>query len=452
MKTHPTNKTLMIYADDPSAVKNRAGVAAHLKACTECSTTVEEYRTIATAQQEPDIWLMASELLTGAKLQQIAEFEALMRTEDEEAKVILTPFLESVYAFSLFTLEKKKEAFSGGVVRLLCAAARDQCDRQPRFAVALAETATAIADALPDDLYPSRAVFEVRGLAWKDYSTALRYVGRFDDCWQALDLAEEAYRQLVGGGSAGTDLAAVALGRASMLFKQERYAEALRHARKASEAFADFHDQIHYFEAKHVEANILQMMGDAKGAASVYKAMLQQADAVGDADMKARAAHNLGVVYVGKGQIDQAASYFSTALKIVEKLHLPVRVARTRWGLGSVSLAAGRYLEAAQQLTAARAELFSLGMMSDGHVAGLDLAEALVVLGHWKEVQVLCTQMATFFRTAAMINGSLMAASYMKEAATARTLTRRQIGHVREYLQAVERRPSLIFVPPPPER
>ena len=81
-------------------------------------------------------------------------------------------------------------------MRLLCEAARAECDREPEFSLSLADTACLIADSLPHDYYPAAAINHLRGNAWKEYSTACRYLGRFDNSFDALDRAARAYERL----------------------------------------------------------------------------------------------------------------------------------------------------------------------------------------------------------------------------------------------------------------
>lgn len=447
MTPHPAEEMLMVYAEDPASLADVADVEAHVDRCDECAAAVDDYRLITAAQRQQETWWASHEVAEGPTLHVIQQFVERMQAEDEEARSILEPFLESVYKFSSANIASKRRYFTGGVVRLLCAAARDQCDRTPLFALALAQTAIEIAEALPDDHYPARAVFELRGTAWKEYSTACRYLGRFEEGWKALDRAEEAYRKL----APGSRLATVNLARASLLYKQEHYAEALPYARRASADFTYFHEQQRYFDAKQVEATILRLMGDPSGAGAAYEAMLMQAEAAGDAEMKGRAAQNLGVVYLESGNLSRAGFYFATALQISEELGHHARAARTRWSIGAVALASGNFQEAVRRLTSARAQLLSLGMASTAQLAALHLAEALLMLERWNEVHALCTELVAFFRNSDMITGALTAASFLKEAAAARTLTRKQIGHVREYLETLERKPLLAFAPPPPE-
>src|SRR5207244_10801958 len=55
---------------------------------------------------------------------------------------------------------------------------RRRLDRNPREALALADVATTIADALPATAYPAVTLAQIRAMAWKDRGNALRLLGR----------------------------------------------------------------------------------------------------------------------------------------------------------------------------------------------------------------------------------------------------------------------------------
>jgi hypothetical protein len=48
-----------------------------------------------------------------------------------------------------------------------------------------------------------------------------------------------------------------------------------------------------------------------------------------------------------------------------------------------------------------------------------------------------------------MLTGAMTAAAFLKEAAAQRTIKREHITHVRRYLDALDRSPDVVFVPPP---
>jgi tetratricopeptide (TPR) repeat protein len=445
-RSHVAEEVLAAYADDPESVGDRAGVEEHLARCAVCRATADDLRAVIAAMRDEETWWITNEMDAGDGQRALREFVERIEAEDAEAERMLEPILESHYRFSYANITRRKRFYTGGVVRLLCERAWEECQREPRFALVLAETAAAIADALPDAYYPAAAVNELRGRAWKEYSTACRYRGDFQGGFDALARAERAYRRLT---DPDVHLATVEMARAAMLFEQQRYEEARPCARKAAEVFAERRDLKRYFDAKEWEALILHRLGDVATAQATYQAVYDAADATEDAEMKARAAKNLGIAYHDTGDLGSASKYLRVAMQIYEGLGQAAMVLYTRWWIANVALAGGNAIDAAQRLRSVINELETVGMANDAARAKLDLAEALVQLGCFDEVHAIASALVTYFRNAKMITGALTAAAYLKEAALNRSLTVEGVRHVRRYLADVERTPDLLFLPPP---
>jgi hypothetical protein len=87
--------------------------------------------------------------------------------------------------------------------------------------------------------------------------------------------------------------------------------------------------------------------------------------------------------------------------------------------------------------------------LDDAADAKLDLAEALLMLDELDEVEAICTELVRFYRQQNIITNALTAASFLNEAARRRSITRRDIRHVRRYLTDLREDPQLVFIPPP---
>ena len=443
---HIADDVLAVYVDDPESVENRAEIEKHLAGCGACRMAADDLRALVTAMADEETWWIAGEMVSGDGQRAIHEFAERIEAEDAEAERILWPILESQYRFTKANITRYRRFYTGGVVRRLCERAWEECQREPRFASVLAETAAAIAEALPDDYYPAAAVNELRGRAWKEYSTACRYRGDFPGGFDALARAEHAYRRLI---DPDVHLATNDMARAALLFEQQRYDEALPFARKAAEVFAERRDTKRYFDAKEWEALILHRLGDIAAARATYQAAYDMADAAEDVEMKARAANNLGIAYHDEGDLGSASKYFGVALQIYEGLGQTTMVVHARWWIANLSLAGGNARDAAERLPAIIDGLEATGRASGAARARLDLAEALVQLGRFDEVHAIASALVTYFRNAKMITGALTAAAYLKEAARNRSLTVEGVRHVKKYLADVERTPELRFLPPP---
>lgn len=445
-RAHIAEEVLAAYVDDATLVENRAGVEEHLAGCAACRMAADDLRTIIAAMRDEETWWIAGEMVDGDGQRALREFVERIAAEDADAERMLEPIIDSHYRFSYANILRRKRFRTGGVVRRLCERAWQECQRDPRFASVLAETAAAIAEALPDDYYPAAAVNELRGRAWKEYSTACRYRGDFNGGFDALARAERAYRRLT---DPDVHLATAEMARAAMLFDQQRYEEALPCARKAAGVFSERRDMKRYFDAKEWEALILHRLGDVAMARVTYQAVYDAADAIEDAETRGRAAKNLGIAYHDIGDLGSATKYLRVAQQIYERLGQTAMVTYTRWWLANVVLASGNAIDAAQRLRGVINELEAVGMDGAAARARLDLAEALVQLGRLDEVHAIASALVMYFRNAEMITGALTAAAYLKEAAKNRSLTVDGVRHVKKYLTDLERAPELLFLPPP---
>lgn len=440
---HIPEDLLVEYADD---TRSRPDLDAHLAACPDCRTALSFYRALSSELREDEVWSHEEELRTEAGQKAVREFSDRIAGEDAEARRLLDRILESPYRFARANLLGRKRFRTGGVVRHLCEAVRQQCDRDPLYAMELAQAAQAIATGLPDDYYPSALVHELRGRAWKEFATVCRYLGNYRAGLDALLRAERSYLRLPDPGAG---MAAVNLSRAGLLWKLQRYAEALPFARSATREYEERRDLLRYIEAQEVEAVILDRLGDHGKAREIYERTFHAADGLEDLEMKARAAKNLGISYRDAGDLGNSGKYLLIAVRLYEELGNDVVVARTRWSIARLPLVAGNFAEAEHRLRNAIRDLEAKGLRNDVADAKLDLAETLLMVGSLTEVEALCAEVAFFYREAGLVTGAMMAASFLKEAASQRRLRQEHIEIVRSYLLAVREDPELPFATPP---
>ena len=139
----------------------------------------------------------------------MAEFSAITRKFQEEraaAEDTVTRALAEMPRVQWPHLAARAELQTAGAVERLGREVESRLDREPREALAIAETATAIADALQAEAYPPVRLAQVRALAWKDRGQALCYLARHEEALQALDRADA---MLEAFGTLAHDLAIV---------------------------------------------------------------------------------------------------------------------------------------------------------------------------------------------------------------------------------------------------
>jgi len=440
---HLTEEQLVAIAADPSSV---TGSEQHLSECSDCRAGVAFYRAQDGALKHADTWSAEKEFADD--LAALVGYRDRIAHEDEEAERLLAPISGSPKLFTAHNILKRPQFHSGGVVRALCKLVRVWCGKDPLYAMQLADAAQAIAGSLPEDYYPSHLVYELRGLAWKEYAVACRWVSDFRGGLKALDSAESAYRKLPDPDAR---LAAVNLARAIILQWRQQYGEALPLARAAVDQYELSREEAKYLEAKEVEAQILHRLGDVDAACKTYRIVYAAADGIGDIEMKARCSKNLGIASMERGRFDEADKYLHTALGIYEVLGKDATVLRTKWTIACLTRSVGRLHEAVAQLRMIRAEFEAKGMLDEAQEAGLDLVEALQALGQNDEVVAICAAVFDYYRNQNVITGALAAAAYLKDAASAMPprLTQRDVERVRKFLADVRINPTLLFEPPP---
>lgn len=432
---------LIEYADES---RSHPEIEDHLKECGECRNALAFYRMVNAELREEETWAAEEELRTEVGQQAVRDFADRIAAEDAEAHRLLDRIIDSPYRFARANIAGRKRYRTGGVVRLLCEAVLEEIEREPLYAMELAQAAQAIAEALPDDYYPSLLVFDLRGRAWKDYATVCHDLARYEAGLDALVRAERAYRHLP---DSGPGIAAVNLSRAGLLWKLQRYSEAIPCAHAAAREYEARRDTHRFIQAQEVEAVIRQRTGDHLRARKIYELALAAAEGLDDPDMKARTARNLGINYREAGDLGKASEYFAIALQLYEGLGQPAWIARTRWSIARLPLVAGRFANAVSGLREAIRALESKGLFNDVADAKLDLAEALLMLGEVDEVEYLCREVAHFYRETGLATGALTAATFLREAAANRVLRREDIEHVRQYLVESRENPKLLFAP-----
>src|SRR5438874_136034 len=303
MTKHIADDVLVAYADDPTAFSE---IEEHLGGCPACSNAVAFYRSLTSELRESETWVAEEEVRSRRGQEIVRGFADRIAAEDAEAKELLRRVIDSPYHFAKANIIAKSRFHTGGVVRILCEAVRTECEREPTYAMQLAQAAQLIAESLPDDYYPAAAVFELRGRAWKEYATARQYLGQFQNGLDALRRAEKAYQRLP---DSGLGLAAVNLSRAILHWKLRRYPEALPFARAAAKEYETRRLVARFVEAQEVEAVILQRMGDPSAAHEIYKRVFDAATDLNDAEMRARSAGNIGINYRDAGDLGNASKY-----------------------------------------------------------------------------------------------------------------------------------------------
>lgn len=441
---HIPDEELAVYAYQPESLSadRRGVIEREIGNCTYCRTTFDFLSVQESELTDPDVW----EPLTGsATLASLRAYGAQIAAEDEEAETLLAPYLATPAKAAWETLATKRRYRTGGVVRKLTAHAQGLCRQEPLDALTLADAAVSIAEALPDGLYTARAVYELRGSAWRARANALNFLGRFDEALDDCRRAERAYREL---RSPGLGLATVAYLRGCILFEQQRYAEALQSAETAEHGFSHLGQDERQMWAVNLRANIAFEQRQLDAATALFGRVYEYGEALRDPGWIARGAHALGNCHLERGDLAEASMHFHVALKLFREIGERTEVTRAEWGIALAFVRSNVVGEGIRRLRNVIVAFARAGMVTDAGLAGLDLADALLTSGDTREIAALASHLFEVFTSHGMLTGALTALAFLREAAAGGTLTPSDIGAVRAFLRRAERQPRLPFVRP----
>ncbi|HEV7485876.1 MAG TPA: tetratricopeptide repeat protein [Thermoanaerobaculia bacterium] len=277
---------------------------------------------------------------------------------------------------------------------------RKRLERDPAQALAVADLAAAIVETIPTSSYPPLVIAQIRSTALRDRANALRYLGRLDEAYDAIETAESRLNQFP---AAVHDRAIIWMVKAMILAQMDHFEEAEQAISNASVIFADVNDSTRFLQAGVVYGNLLGRQERYTEAENIFRDLLPVAVSSHDAETEARLHNNLGFCYVNLGDYTKATIHFSQSIAKFTDLGLVTEVARTERGAGTVLIGKGQFDLGCSRLREARAAFTKLQMPQEAGLCALRLIEAMVERGETDEARDLAATVINEF-TAAMLD------------------------------------------------
>jgi tetratricopeptide (TPR) repeat protein len=448
LSDHYDELTLQEYLDDPESFEGRTALEMHLVLCGLCTALLDELRAFEATLSLDGVWDTSRSGVDQppGELRALAE---LLAREEAEATQLLSTLLVSPASFRRANVTSNPAMRTAGVARRLSAESRALRERQPMHALVLADAAIAIADQLPPRSYPDTLIDELRGSGWLERANVLRYLGRYDEALDALDISARAYAQ---SPVSVYSLAVVEYVRAVIFVEIGRLDEALLLARRSARVFRQFGEDDRFVHAKIVEATVLFDRSRYREARELFLSLVQTAKKLGHAATLARLYGNVANCQLRLHELTSAELYFARALSLYEALGLETERIRTRWSIGSLRIANGDIPDGLARLREARREFEQLGLRTDAALVTLDIAEALLADGApvgVRQAAELCASIVESFTAVGMTGHALTALAFLQEAVAGGRATPALVRQVREYLETNPDHSGIPFVPPP---
>lgn len=367
--------------------------------------------------------------------------------EDEAARALLQPLIDSESgSFARGIARRGAKYRTAGVVRVLSAAAREQLMNKPLRALALADEAIEVASTLSEQAYPPGYVDSLRGGAWKERANALRFEGRsYEEALDAIDHAERAFQKT---RVPEFSIAVCEYVKATILHRMDRSEEARELAIRAGRKFLAFGEFARYAHARSIEANVLFESSAFAEAKLLFEELVATAEALGDRLTVLGFKINLGATEVELGHFQQANETLIDALREAHDLHADTLALHARWMVLRIPLRTGRAEDAITHLKQLALECDAHGSAGMATGVALDLAEAYTLTGRPADVGRVCARVIDSFVSRGQLTSAMTAFAFLREAASMGMLTVDHIRYVRKFVERLDRRPDILFVPP----
>jgi len=444
---HISETVLARYVLDPRLVDNAAAIESHLAVCIECRRTAEAIASFDETLADVDAWTGMREDTASDAFDELRKFAAASAAEDVEAQGLLKEFDDAPAArFAWADLPSSATYHTAGVVRALSKRSEAMCDRDPRFALAIADAAVAIAAQLTEQRYPMSALREWRGEALKRKAYALFNLGRFDSALEALDEAESEYKKL---SHASVGYLSVLYARAKVLREQDDLVGAEALAERVASAALHLGATDHYIAARALRGAIHFQKREFDPARAEFRLFMDHGQRTNNSAWMGWGLLNLGLCSLEQGDLAMARSCLNSALQQFTKVELGTEVTRTEWAIARVTFAEGAYVDGIQMLRRVVGDLTKREMLTDAACAAVHLAEMLYSAGRYREIPKVLDGVVQTFTRAGKLTGALAALAYLKESAISGRLTTALTTHVARFLRRAEHQPQLLFAPPP---
>ncbi len=363
-----------------------------------------------------------------------------LQHEREEADVVQT-LLRDTPRTSWPSLATRADLANVGAIERLGREVEARLDREPREALAIAELATAIADALPADAYPPIVVAQVRAHAWKDRAQALRYLARNEE---ALEFVARADSVLDAFGTLAHDLAIVRFVRAMVLQELNRFEESLRLLTECRVVFHGHADARRLLLCGIAEGMLLHRLKRFREARETYLGLLEVARELHQESV-AIIHNNIGYACIELGDFGAAERHLCDAIEILRALDQPLRVAMAELARGRVLVRTGNVERGIAHLRRTQGELKMHGLVEVAGISGLDVVEKYLTLDRAPEAESLARDIIRDFNAAGLNMRAISALGFLQEAIAARTASVATVDRVRDYIRSLRTRPEREF-------
>lgn len=321
-----------------------------------------------------------------ARRRELFDVARKLQQEKETSAGIVARLLRTTPTDEWPTLAEHPDLRNSAALEQIGEEVRRLLDREPLQALALSNVATAIAESLPPRAYPETVHAQLRATAWKDRANALRYLARYPEAIEAVNMAEE---RLAPHPALAYDRAIVRLVKAMVSHQVGDTETANSLLRNCRAVFESYGDRERAAMAGMIEANFLYGAQRFEEARTLYSRLLTSSPS--NLEAEAGLHSNIGHCAIHLGDYVAANMHLSNAIARFTEIGQYTTALKTEWGAGSLLIRKGQVRAGIERLMHVRASYLERGLVQDAGLTGLEIIEALSTRGDHDEARQLAS-------------------------------------------------------------
>jgi tetratricopeptide (TPR) repeat protein len=250
-------------------------------------------------------------------------------------------------------------------------------DVAPASAAEVLRAVLLMGSALPEGS-PPEVVAALSAYALKGRANALRHLGYFDDALADLGVAARLFAE---AKYCERESGQVEYVRATVLFKRERWNDALAAARASRRHFLAAKDPRRAAHAQIVEANVLIEQGATNQGRTLLHRLRRVLHELRDSEALPRVWLNLAVCEIRRGDEVEARRWLNRASKSFRQQRNTTELLRTRWNMATYISRFGKPARALALLGRVERSFLTLGMPADAGCVALDELDLMLDSG-----------------------------------------------------------------------
>jgi tetratricopeptide (TPR) repeat protein len=358
-----------------------------------------------------------------------------LERERDESSDVVARYLRDTPTDEWSRLAEMPDLRNNAALEQMSEEVRRRLHRKPREALAIANLSASIAESLAPSQYPNVVLAQLRGTAWKDRASTLRYLARYDEALEAAERGEEALAPFV---SLEHDRAVIRMVKGMILAQQERFEEAYSILTDCRRVFRDYGDITRYVQAGRAQASSLYNEKRHTEAHDLLLELLRDAIAASDIESQAGIHNNLGYCAAHLGDFVSANIHFSEAVAKFTDLGFTAEVPRTERGAGLALIARGQVTTGLARLREARRAFLMARMVEDAGLCALNIAEVLIERGDRSEARLLTQDVIDEFTAGGMNQRAIAAVVELRDAIDVDDATAETVHTVHAFVESLQ--------------